>query len=80
MGRRASRSISSKVPSSSRYSMRSRASILPRSCWRAIERSDPGWRAAAFFSSRSAIRSAIECWAMAPEVTDAPDGAPSPSW
>ena len=39
---RASRSSSRNEPSSSRYMMRSRASILPRSCWRWTDRSDSG--------------------------------------
>src|SRR3546814_2062969 len=58
--------------------MRSRASILPRSCWRAIDRSEPGWLASAFFSSRSAMRSDMECSAMAEETSGASAGGADP--
>ena len=40
---RASMSSSWKLPGSSRYSMRSRASSLPFSCWRCTARSGPAW-------------------------------------
>ena len=49
--------------------MRSRASILPRSCWRWTERSDPGWRACSLRFARSARRSLSGCSVMGSDVT-----------
>src|SRR5688572_12002223 len=41
--------------------MRSRASILPRSCWRSIEASLPGWRAASLRLASCSRRSVNGC-------------------
>ena len=58
---RASRSSSTKLPSSSRYSTRSRAVSLPRSCCRWTARSDPAWYASSLRFSSCSRRSLSGC-------------------
>ena len=56
---RASMSSSWKLSGSRRYSMRSRASILPFSCWRSTDRCEPACSACSRRWRRSAILSSI---------------------
>src|SRR3984885_8900133 len=58
---RASRSSSWKLPSSRRYSIRSRAVILPLACWRSTERGEPAWRASSLRDFSSARRWDMGC-------------------
>src|SRR5579872_6424668 len=58
---RASMSSSWKEPSSSRYSIRSRAVILPLACWRSTERGEPACRASSLRAFRSARRCDMGC-------------------
>src|SRR5580658_9462374 len=58
---RASMSSSWKEPSSRRWSIRSRAVILPLACWRSTERGEPAWRASSLRDLRSARRCDMGC-------------------
>src|ERR1700681_2887384 len=58
---RASRSSSWKLPSSRRYSTRSRAVILPRECCFSTASAEPAWRASVLGPASSARRSRMGC-------------------
>src|SRR5271166_5362747 len=75
---RASMSSSWNDPSSSRYSIRSRAVILPLAWCLATAASLPAWRASSLRAASSFRRSAIECsmGSRLPERGEGPGGDP----
>ena len=66
-------------PSSSRYSIRSRAVILPLACWRSTACGEPAWRASSLRAFSSPRRSVIGWSMVRARLPEALSGRPHPS-